>query len=132
MRTLLPILVLALFSANAQAEGYVGITQVSEYEPVEIEIPSSNQKPSGYAATKPSSNDAANATKDKAYNGKIEKVDNWTKQAYGLLNDGSQEKYTEGLARVYEEQVRDIRNGGLGQAQEYHKFIEKKMPKIEK
>ena len=134
MRFYLPLLSFFVFSVLASpalAEGYVGITPVSEYEAVEVEIP----VPPKYGIATPPAPPVKQGATDKKETDivkmKDDKLSNWTKNAYGLLNDGSQERYSDGLTKVYEEQVQEIRNGGLGYRPEYHKFKEKKMPKIE-
>jgi len=131
MRFYLPLFsFFLLMSQSVIAEGYVGITQVSEYEAVEVEIPVPPKygiaTPPAQTAGKPADKKETDIVKMKD-----DKLSNWTKNAYGMLNDGSQERYTDGLTKVYEEQVQEIRNGGLGYRPEYQKFKEKKMPKIE-
>lgn len=126
-----PFLFIALlfftFSKEGFSENYIGMTTQSEYEAVEVELPMPDKKSTGQQQTAAQKETA----QDKAYKGKIDKIDNWTKTAYGLLNDGSQEKYIKGLEDAYKQQLELIRSGSTQKLPEYEKFKEKVMPKVE-
>jgi len=126
------------FSTQSFAEGYVGITQVSEYEAVEIEIPPPPKYPGTAAAPleklDPTKTGMTDSKENDKYKEKQDKLGKWTSAAYKLLNNGDQEKYDAELTRVYNQQVQEIRQGtgdGRNGGQVFRKFIEKKMPKIE-
>ena len=126
MRLLMLTLLFLTLSKTGFSEAYIGMTSQSEYEAVEVELPMPDKRMQQQA---PPAN--KETVQDKAYKGKVDKIDNWTKTAYGLLNDGSQEKYTKGLEEVYRQQLDLIRSGSTQKLPEYEKFKEKVMPKVE-